>query len=171
MPDTTTDKPKPFDHDAWEREYVAEGVRATEQAALHKLTLTDIKYCDFQSQETSCFVAKIRRAGKVIGKASNEGCGGPNHIDVPTPDLDDQLLDRWVDDEMTKYLEAKDKARMDKWIDRQVKKNSERGMRSAIIRDDSKKTVSVVPVSPSNDMAWVMENVKGAAKASLVELW
>ena len=42
------------------------------------ITLTGIKYAAFASEETSCFEAKIRIDGEVVGTVRNSGKGGCN---------------------------------------------------------------------------------------------
>lgn len=46
-----------------------------------KITLKNVKYAAFASEETSCFEASIYIDGKKAGTASNDGHGGSTHID------------------------------------------------------------------------------------------
>lgn len=46
-----------------------------------RVTLKNLKYSEFASQETLCFEATIYVDGKRVGKAFNEGQGGAHHYD------------------------------------------------------------------------------------------
>lgn len=45
-----------------------------------KIELRNVKHAAFASQETPCFSAAVFIDGKKAGEASNQGHGGPNHI-------------------------------------------------------------------------------------------
>ncbi|MDE9446851.1 hypothetical protein KKJ04_14870 [Xenorhabdus bovienii] len=42
----------------------------------NRITLTSLKIAEFASEETTCFEAKLRFDGKIIGTAQNDGKGG-----------------------------------------------------------------------------------------------
>jgi hypothetical protein len=44
-----------------------------------RVTIKNLKYSEFSSHETPCFEATIYVDGKRVGKAFNEGQGGPHH--------------------------------------------------------------------------------------------
>ena len=130
----------------WDRKYAAAGIAAAKYAADNLLSLKKIKYFAAGSEETNCFVAEIHKNGKRYAAANNDGHGGNTCIDGYGEQLAPEvyaLLERWADDTLDDYIRSKDRARIDKWIDKNVAKNRAAGLLSAVVRDNQ--SVSVVP--------------------------
>jgi hypothetical protein len=124
-----------------------------------KIELKQIKYSDWASEETSCFQANIYLNGKKVGFCNNDGKGGCTSYNrvtgisyevinemetycegLPPIVYESNLykdgkcvikmtLEHYLDDLFYDYLKAKDKAKMDKKMDKAIligKENSYR---------------------------------------------
>ncbi len=101
---SSTEK-KPFDREAFEKQWKAEGEAARAWAAENLITVTKAKIFLAGSEETTCFVADVCRGGFVIGKAQNDGHGGGSYFhpvgsasDEARALMQNPLLERFVDD-------------------------------------------------------------------------
>ena len=117
-----------------------------------KIELKQIKYSDWASEETSCFQANIYLNGKKVGFCNNDGKGGcTSYNRVPNVDYKviqemeeyckglppityksslidkdiviDMCLEHYLDDLFYDYLKAKDKAKFDKKIAKEMIKS------------------------------------------------
>jgi hypothetical protein len=52
------------------------------------LSVKNVKYAEFASEETMCFEATLYVDGKSVGRVSNAGRGGPNDYEFDTTDLE-----------------------------------------------------------------------------------
>jgi hypothetical protein len=118
-----------------------------------KIELKNIKYSDWASEETSCFQANIYLNGKLVGYCNNDGKGGSTSYNrvsgvsyeviheletycegLPPLVYDSNLyegrkctikmtLEHYLDDLFYNYLKAKNKAKFDKKIAKEMLKN------------------------------------------------
>lgn len=118
-----------------------------------KIELKNIKYSDWASEETSCFQANIYLNGKKVGFCNNDGKGGSTSYNrvsgvsyevihemekycegLPPIEYDSHLrqgekftikmtLEHFLDDLFYDYLKAKDKAKFEKKIAKEMLKS------------------------------------------------
>jgi len=141
----------------WDKNYEAEGLVAKAYGVANKLELRKIKFFEAGSEETNCFVAEIYKAGKRVGHANNDGHGGDTlaRMDVMT-DEDHKLLTRWVDDTFEESLNAKELARINKWIDKNVTKMAARGWATAVLRQGNE--IKLAPTKCATTAVFIATN-------------
>ena len=143
----------------WDAKYEAEGKTAALYGIASGLELRKIKFFEAGSEETNCFVADIYKKGKKVGQANNDGHGGDTLARISDmTDQDYKLLTRWADDQFEAWLKAKEVAKMDKWILKNVVRNAALGLKSAVVRDNQ--SVRVIPTKLTTVEAFKASNEK-----------
>jgi energy-coupling factor transporter ATP-binding protein EcfA2 len=66
----------------FEKEFKAKEVRAMAWAKKNGFEVSNIKVFLAGSEETLCFVANVKKDGKVVGRAENQGHGGSTFVDI-----------------------------------------------------------------------------------------
>lgn len=131
------------------------------------IELKSIKVHDRLSEETLCFSANLYYQGKKVGEVSNQGCGGCHDVhlvdralypvletyakSLPPVEIQGEMynmdLDLLIDRKVDEYLKEKDQKRVQKFIDKHIKANAAKGLKTLKLTQANK--VSCLPIKPT----------------------
>lgn len=104
-------------------------------AAQEGYALKGLKIFEAMSEETTAFVAKITRRGKVVGEAKNEGMGGSTFIHVDgVKGADLTMLEFWVDAAVFDEVERREIQRV---VSKCARKARAKGAKTMLYKADA----------------------------------
>jgi len=144
------------------------------------IQLKNVKFSEWNSEETNCFQAMVYFNGKRVGMASNEGRGGGTWV-RPTDNVQDYkefvahcealvksnsgeyyetfsvvdiLFEQWLD----KYYSKKDEARMQKQFNKGI----------CYTKDESKDTFAIITFNKGKSKATISEMIMNTSGRELL---